>query len=532
MSLLNKQAETKLIGAIENAAALVNSGMQPNDAIIKSATDSGIPPGHIDLMVHAYNTGRTTKQREQGENTLEKAADFQLANIDDIRSKMFGATVKTSAEIKTQQVVSTEYALNPVAMIKRANKMAAPAPAPFKPEFTPPPRDEHEVARRAYSEKRASHWQAEEDRRKVTESYNKTAAKFDELVTYFRTPGHVAYPDAVKDVQLAHGEHGALVMQKLANLYPTVQKEAGTNVRIITDVTARNLVGDILDLVDSYNELAAKQAAKTASAQDDVKKKLEPEICTGSILFRAEDEPLTLKEAGIDGLDTMRVRGEPSWKNRYSRGYWDQPTSQEQKVIVDPSYTPTAAELARGFQAGFRPFGLPKNDVENQRQRSDAKPSAPAGGGKGKTDGYTGMLGAIANPAIHVGGLMGMGAENNDKPTNEIKGKAQYNTISDADQDATIKNIRAKSVLHDLILNDPIVSGHDPQDVAMAFNDIAELAPNLVDTPGMLQTVLRKRLESGQLADFDVKQILEMDKLRAERDKIQGEARRINMESM
>ena len=98
--------------------------------------------------------------------------------------------------------------------------------------------------------------------------------------------------------------------------------------------------------------------------------------------------------------------------------------------------------------------------------------------------------------------------------------------------DATIKSIRAKSVLHDLIMNDPVISAHDPQDVAMAFNDVAELAPNLADTPGMLQTVLRKRLEAGQLADFDVKQILEMDKLRAERDKIQGEARRINMETM
>jgi hypothetical protein len=515
MSLLNKQAENKLIGAIENAAALVNSGMQPNDAIIKSATDSNIPPGHIDLMVHAYNTGRTTKQREQGENTLEKAADFTLANIDDIRSKMFGSTVKTSAEIRTQQVVSTEYALNPAAMIKRASKAAVMAPAPFKPEFTPPPRDEHEVARRAYSEKRSAHWQAEEERRKVTESYNKTAAKFDELVTYFRTPGHLAYPDAVNDVRLAHGEHGTLVMQKLANLYPTVQKEAGTNARIITDVTARNLVGDILDLVDNYNELAAAQTQKTAA---DVKKKLEPEICTGSILFRAEDVPLTLKQSAIDGVDSIRIRGE-------NPGFFGgEPGDYDQKVIEDAAYHPSFAEQQRGLVPGYRPFGLPAQITQNERPAPAPKPSASSGGGGGKEDG------GILAPMKGVGELMGMGAENNHE--REIKGKNELNTLSSPDHDAAIKSIRAKSVLHDLILNDPVVSAHDPQDVAMAFNDISELAPTLIDTPGMLQTVLRKRLESGQLADFDVKQILEMDKLRAERDKLLGETRRINLETM
>ena len=87
--------------------------------------------------------------------------------------------------------------------------------------------------------------------------------------------------------------------------------------------------------------------------------------------------------------------------------------------------------------------------------------------------------------------------------------------------------MRAKGVLHDVVINDPVISGYDPHDVAMAFNEVAELAPNLVDSPGMIQSVLRKRLEAGSLADFDVKQILEMDKLRADRDKTLAETRDI-----
>jgi hypothetical protein len=458
MSLLSKQAETKLIGAIENAAALVNSGMAPNAAIIKSATDNAVPPGHIDLMVHAYNTGRTTKQREQGDSTLEKAADFPLANVDEIKSALFGQNVKTSAEIKAQHAVSPEYALNPTAMIKRANNPTIPAAAPFVPTFVRPPRDEHEQVRREYSQKRAAHWAVEEQRRQVSETYQKAAAKFDELLTYFRTPGHIPFADAMTDVRLVHGEQGVAVMQKLANMYPTFEKEAAKNYRILTDVTARNLVGEVLDLVSTYNDLNAAYAEKTASTKNQVEKKVATEITTGSILFRPEDVPLTLKEA----------------------------------VAAPP------------------PIPKPPQPANNKTVFDTIK--------------------TVSAPAKFVGGLMGVGAE--ESPSKSIPGKNELNAISDPTQDETIKNIRAKSVLHDLIINDPMISAHDPQDVAMAFNDIAELAPNLVDTPGMLQTVLRKRLESGQLADFDVKQILEMDKLRAERDKIQGEARRINMETM
>ena len=99
MQTLSKEAEQKLIAAIEKAAALVNEGLSPNDAIIKSAAAADIPAGHINLMVHAYNTGRTTKQREQGENTIEKSADFQLADAPTVLEALYPKTVKTSAEI-------------------------------------------------------------------------------------------------------------------------------------------------------------------------------------------------------------------------------------------------------------------------------------------------------------------------------------------------------------------------------------------------------------------------------------------------
>jgi hypothetical protein len=80
MKKISKDAENKLMQAIEKTAVLVNDGMGPSDAIAKAASEDRIPPGHINLMVHAYNTGRTTRQRQDGSSVFEKVADFPLAD--------------------------------------------------------------------------------------------------------------------------------------------------------------------------------------------------------------------------------------------------------------------------------------------------------------------------------------------------------------------------------------------------------------------------------------------------------------------
>jgi hypothetical protein len=82
-----------------------------------------------------------------------------------------------------------------------------------------------------------------------------------------------------------------------------------------------------------------------------------------------------------------------------------------------------------------------------------------------------------------------------------------------------LRNIRAQGVLSDLITNDPVISGHDPREVANAFNELAEVAPSFMDSSATVQALLRKRLEAGQLGDFDIKQLVDMEKARAEQQK-------------
>lgn len=481
MRSLSKAAEQKLIGAIEQAAAYVNDGIDPNEAIVKSARATDIPAGHVNLMVHAYNTGRTNKQREQGENTYEKAADFRLASADVVLGQLYPETVKTSAEIVREQVVSTEYAVSPAGFLarRRSAMEKAAAAQSILPEktYVPTPRDTDGEVRRAYSMKVAAQRQDEEHRRQATAAYTKAAASMDELAQYFKMPGNMSFTDAVAQVGLRLGPEGVSVLQKVAGAYPQLEKQAGTNLEHYGHNRVYDLVEHVLDAVGGYVD-AAKKAPAVKTAADIGKKEL-PSFITGSILHDPTAEPLTLKEAA-DGPGSPRPPKPESWTKKFESALYG----------------------AKG----------PKNDGP-------------------------GFLASAAQPINNVGATIGVnGANSVNAITQSVMGfdaepekmrLQEYKNISAPDHEITLKNIRAQATLHDLLMNDSVISGHDPREVALAFNDIANAAPNVVESPAVLQAVLRKRLEAGQLADFDVKQLLEMDKLKAERDHVTLETRQL-----
>jgi hypothetical protein len=434
MRPLSKEAESKLLAAIEKAAELVNSGETPNAAIIKVASAENIPAGHINLMVHAYNTGRTTKQRESGDSPIEKAADFHLANADEIIDALYPKAVKTSAEIIANSVVSTEYALPPSGFIARRKVTMEKAAAALMslPEKTwiAPPRDEHAAAMRDHSKKQASKLELEELRRVATVAYSKAASAMDDLATYFRTPGNMSFADAVKQAGLRVGEEGVSVLVKLAEVYPWLKKQAATRERHFGKNGPYALIETVIEKLAEYKDYQARFNA--ANPQQPKKEAaVKTATLTGSILHNPVEAPLELKKA-------------------------------------------------------------------------DASPGLPS-----------------LNPVSvtrSLGETMFEGANSYIKKPDQLRNEA-FADITDPDHERKLRNIRAQSVLADLITNDPVISGHDPREVTNAFNELAEVAPNFMDSSATVQALLRKRLEAGQLADFDVKQLVDLEKARAEQQK-------------
>jgi len=427
MRQLSKQAEAQLLAAIEKAAERVNAGEEPNAAITKIAAAEHMPAGHVQLMVHAYNTGRTTKQREQGESTTEKSADFKLADADVVLANLFPKEVKTAAELKRAEVVSTEYAVPPSAFIARRHsgmqKAASATVALPEKTWVPPPRDEHAAAMRANSAKMAASRAEEELRRQATAAYGKAANAMEQLHDYFRRPGNMSFQDAVRETELRYGDSAVSVLKKVAAVYPHIEKQAATGKAVFGRCEPCELAENVLTAVAEYNTAQSRVPVKAAAA-----KKVEPETITGSVLYNPLEESLELKKAdaslSLNPASVTRQLGQTLWEG-------------------GNSYMKSPAEM-----------------------REDA-----------------------------------------------------FQEITDPDHDRKLRNIRAQGVLADLVTNDPVISGHDPREVATAFNELAEVAPNFMDSGATVQALLRKRLEAGQLADFDIKQLTELEKIRAEKQK-------------
>lgn len=512
MQALSKQAEAKLISAIERAATFANEGMSPNDAIIKSAGEANVPAGHINLMVHAYNTGRTTKQREAGEGTLEKAADFQLADAAVVLKALYPETVKTSAELMRAQVVSAEYAISPVGMLqRRQNEMRKAAAAKVAlPEKTyiAPPRDEQAAARRAVSEKVAAQRAAEEKRRQAAAAYTETANDMEKLAEYFRRPGNMPFTDALREVGLRLGDTGVAVLNKIAAVYPHFTKQASARANYFGDNDVYGLVTKVVNGIERYNDLkSAVPELNTKTAQK--KNSDAPQIVTGSILDAVRAQPLQLKAA-------YTASGAGMWNTAHGSAADPAETDAVRRVMDLPPLNPPPEPPPPPPRWNDTP---PRNieslsDVYGDMRMNNVY-----------SRGDNSALGAIANilAGPQQAAVGAIGKELFDPTKKEKMKRQEYEKLTAPDHETALKNIKAQATLHDLLLNDDVVSGHDPKEVAVAFNEIANAAPGVVDSPAVLQALLRKRLESGQLADFDVKQLLEMDKLKAERDKLRTE---------
>jgi hypothetical protein len=87
----------------------------------------------------------------------------------------------------------------------------------------------------------------------------------------------------------------------------------------------------------------------------------------------------------------------------------------------------------------------------------------------------------------------------------------QYQKLTDPVHELHVQQIQTKAVLSDLLANDPIISGYDPEEVLQHFNDLQRLAPRAASQPALLRALLRKQLGQGQLDTHDLSQVADIE---------------------
>jgi hypothetical protein len=80
------------------------------------------------------------------------------------------------------------------------------------------------------------------------------------------------------------------------------------------------------------------------------------------------------------------------------------------------------------------------------------------------------------------------------------------------DQLSEIRSARAKTVLADLLANDEVIRGFDPEEVVAAYNEISQMAPQISLRESALRPVLRRAL-SGGTEPFEIRDLLSTEQM-------------------
>jgi hypothetical protein len=161
------------------------------------------------------------------------------------------------------------------------------------------------------------------------------------------------------------------------------------------------------------------------------------------------------------------------------------------------SYEKAAAHTQQQAEVLLRPFAPPAVSASILSDHFSAKQAA-------------GLLGTLGHASLLKDVLNFAGSQIKAPDTGPAVNK-NLGELTDPDHESELRKIRVQSMLQDMMLNDPVISGHDPDDASMAYNEIVEMAPHLADQKLAVQTLMRKRLTQGALDPFEVDQLMGME---------------------
>ena len=106
-----------------------------------------------------------------------------------------------------------------------------------------------------------------------------------------------------------------------------------------------------------------------------------------------------------------------------------------------------------------------------------------------------------------AGGLMGatgrMLSDSAKGPEMEELVSSKLQELEDPDHEAQLKQIQTQAMLADLMSNDEVIGGADPESVADAYNEISQLAPRAASQPMAMRALLRRHLQ-GNIEPFEI----------------------------
>lgn len=534
---LHTSDEKRLLGYIKQAVDLVdNQGLSPDEAVEKIATADRLGPGMIHLVCRAYNNGRQLGQWRSGGSILDKLASFPLADAERVIARVYPARADTPKEAFAKAAFDTDYLLPPSwaadgdraaaarrdlpGMTKAAGESCGGVPDPKKrkkkAEDVGEPADRMRKAYGRYERAKRAH---EEARRHAFACEQKLMSKVAELVAYFRQPDYARLPfeqvdyaarryfgaPAAELLKLAHAraclrekaamsDEQLLACKKIPAVYKRACDRAAEPYTLIAAALRLGFeVNQARHWVKEAEELRDRVAGATIRpfGQPSSGAKAPSRPTSGNLLGGGRDKaagltlnPLQLGiEASVIGAGDVLGGG---YLHRRQKEEEAQDKASYEDTLGDDRVE-ALKEIARQ-EAALKPKAASLKSILPEKRA---------------------IFGVAFGNAVGSGLARGLG----DMP--KAKGdliKDDWLELEDPKHLNEMRKIKTNAMLASLLTDpDDPISGHEPDKVLKAYNEIAATAPRVADNPATLKPILRKRL-AGHTEPFEAKELVDIEK--------------------
>tara|TARA_B100000745_G_scaffold262227_1_gene186313 strand:+ start:16882 stop:18396 length:1515 start_codon:yes stop_codon:yes gene_type:complete len=486
MPSLNSNDEQKLVDGVRQAVRYVDDdNMSPNDALVKVSRDLSLLPGQARAAVSAFNNGRQVAQWKANTPVLDKLAEFELADYDVIHDTVWGGDEKKANDhyLSLGTTVHEDYASEPKWVDMRDKQKLAALDIPSLDHIHAnddivKEASDHEF--RHDSDRRASSaWSTfsmtrrtyEDQRSKHAAAKDNLGIRLNILSNYFKKFAQDRLPFDIVDKTVAtyYGSQGRALMNVVSDRFPKEKRAADAKRywEAPIDMNAEPFTF-VRNAVEAAKELNLTKSALDVSEEvfNNAKEALHPFSQAPS---QSSQENVEFSPFLIDGKEGG-----------------DQP----------------AGQLPRHDCHGVHPDQTHeewvREEFDNPPTRDWEREKEAAGG-------------------LLTGALIGGGA----KPAMEalIGGEGRQRSVQDTEDklgapehENELRKIRAQVMLAEMMSDsENPISGHDPEEVLAAYNDLAQLAPRIAEQPAAVQPLLAKRL-AGNVEPFEVKEIGDIEK--------------------
>ena len=121
-----------------------------------------------------------------------------------------------------------------------------------------------------------------------------------------------------------------------------------------------------------------------------------------------------------------------------------------------------------------------------------------------------GLMGGLMGGAAMTGMLSNMGSKITPS-TDQLVGR-MLNKLTDPSHENELRAIKAKADLSDMMANDEVISGYDPDEILAAYNELSQLGPRGSIQPMVMRAMLRKRLTQGAIEPFEAGEMVNIEK--------------------